>query len=231
MNIEGEQHKYVTYLFITSLLNLLSAFLIASLYPSRLEARAIYSVIHLVLGFTAEIISYYMITRNAIIKKREAIQHIHNMFERIESSYKRVNTGNLVIDALVSNALRPAYEHNIESKHSINISAEDITMEGYDLCVILGNMLENVIESASAVPPGTNRSIEIYIISNHHSLMLQVMNTYQKPCGPVKKTLKKDPEFHGIGLLNIQKTAEKYGGHLKLNATDNQFETSVVLPL
>ncbi|MNN85727.1 hypothetical protein D3C81_2030490 [compost metagenome] len=41
---------------------------------------------------------------------------------------------------------------------------------------------------------------------------------------------KENPWLHGIGLSNVQRTADKYGGHLKTTAKTGEFETVVVLP-
>ncbi|WP_431191762.1 GHKL domain-containing protein [Paenibacillus polymyxa] len=43
-------------------------------------------------------------------------------------------------------------------------------------------------------------------------------------------TLKDNSDYHGLGLINVQHIAEKYGGYLYINATNKKFETFVMLP-
>lgn len=43
------------------------------------------------------------------------------------------------------------------------------------------------------------------------------------------KTTKADKENHGIGIENIKKTVEKYGGFVELNCDDSYFEIEIGL--
>jgi sensor histidine kinase regulating citrate/malate metabolism len=162
---------------------------------------------------------------------QQAIQHITQTLDQINMSYQRVATGNLVIDALVSNALNIAHLNRIDVKYDIRIVAADIRLDRYDLCVVIGNVLDNAIEAARLVPSIEDKFIHLRIYSNDYALTIYVANSRRKLIKEEKqKRKKKDPDFHGFGLTNIQRVAEKYGGHLQTEASSNQFETIVVLP-
>ncbi|KWX77125.1 hypothetical protein AML91_08750 [Paenibacillus jilunlii] len=160
----------------------------------------------------------------------EGIEHINRILHQIEASCQKVTTGNLAIDALISNALSIAYDRRIAMEHKIHIIAAEINIDRYDLCIVLGNLLDNSIEAAQQVSGTENRFIQLHIHSNNNALVIYVGNSMADP--PLSEPLshKDNPGLHGIGLSNVQRTADKYGGHLKTTAKNGKFETVVVLP-
>ncbi|ARF69343.1 hypothetical protein B7C51_18295 [Paenibacillus larvae subsp. pulvifaciens] len=162
---------------------------------------------------------------------QEAIVHINQTLEHMNAAYLRITTGNLVIDALVSHALNIANDNGIALKHDIRITASDIRLDRYDLCMVIGNVLDNAIEAVRLVPNKEDKFIHLRMSSNSHSLFIHVVNSRLEQNQPNQRTLKDNPDFHGFGLTNIQRVAEKYGGYLQTKARNRQFETSIMLPL
>ena len=136
----------------------------------------------------------------------------------------------MAIDALVSNALNIAHDNNISVKCDIYVAASVINIERFDLCIVLGNLLDNAIEAAVQVTEREDKFIHLQIFTDRFSLFIHIVNARKESGNQVGRTLKKNPEFHGIGLTNVQRVAEKYGGHLKTEARVNEFETTVFLP-
>ncbi|WII39976.1 sensor histidine kinase [Paenibacillus thiaminolyticus] len=163
-------------------------------------------------------------------RDEEAIAHLNQMLEHMNSAYLRVTTGNLVIDALVSHSLQIAYDSGITMKYDIRIDASDIFLERYDLCIVLGNVLDNAIEAAQLVTQKEDRFIHLNISSNSQALFIQVINARRGENRFLERTCKDNPHFHGIGLSNIQRVAKKYGGYLQTSPGNRRFDTVVVLP-
>ncbi|MFL1671743.1 GHKL domain-containing protein [Paenibacillus thiaminolyticus] len=161
---------------------------------------------------------------------QEAIQHINRTLNQIDTSYLRITTGNLVIDALVNNVLNMAYENNITVHYNINFNADQVDIDRYDLCIVVGNVLDNAIEAVRLIPGNENRLIHLKIYSINNSLIIHVINSRREISEQNKNNSRKYPDLHGVGLLNIQKVAETYGGHLTTIAGDKNFETIIVLP-
>ncbi|QWU16638.1 Sensor histidine kinase YesM [Paenibacillus sophorae] len=160
----------------------------------------------------------------------EAIRHINQSLDQINASYRNITTGNLVIDALVSNALHVAKENSIVMKYNITAVTSDIKIDRYDLCIVIGNVLDNAIEAARLVPKVEDKFIHLRVQSSSQALVIHVINSRQESTDQRLRVLKADPDLHGYGLINIQKIAEKYGGHVKKTSTSGQFEIIVVLP-
>ncbi|BFH30465.1 hypothetical protein PMJ1TS6_42280 [Paenibacillus melissococcoides] len=163
-------------------------------------------------------------------RDEEAIAHLNQMLEHMNSANLRITTGNLVIDALVSHSLDIAYDSGIAMTHDIRIVASDIFLDRYDLCIVLGNVLDNAIEAARLVPKMEDRFIHLNISSNSQALFIQVINARRGQNHFLERTCKNNLDLHGIGLSNIQRVAQKYGGYLQTRPGNERFDTIVVLP-
>lgn len=161
---------------------------------------------------------------------QESIHHINSMLGQIHQPSLRLSTGNLVIDSLIGNALNIACEHKIAIKYDIHIHAEAIDIDRFDLCTVIGNVLDNALNAAARVPKKEDRFIQLLIFTTDTSLFIQVTNSRNNSSTIVQHNFKENPAFHGFGLTNIQSVTEKYGGHLVTNAQNNEFETIIVLP-
>ena len=161
----------------------------------------------------------------------EAKQYIGTAIEHIDRSYKRINTGFLPIDALVSNALNIAGANNITFKSDIKIEKERINIERYDLCVALGNLLDNAVEAARKVINPDDRYISLSIITADNSLIINIENSSERMSNPDLKTDKKNTLLHGYGISNVKAIAEKYGGVFTIERRESSCEATLIFPV
>ncbi|MFB5675197.1 GHKL domain-containing protein [Paenibacillus terreus] len=166
------------------------------------------------------------IKRNELEQARE---HIKVTLNKIEDAYHRVNTGNLVIDALVTNTLNIGQANGIKIDTKLSLAMQDIHIERYDLCVVLGNMLDNAIEASKKIKIADDRYMLIKIHSNESALFLHILNHVEKEAAPLQSQ-KANPEFHGLGLTNISRICDKYGGNMTIEVKNKVFNNMVVLP-
>ncbi|MGG1617871.1 sensor histidine kinase [Paenibacillus sp. NRS-1781] len=160
----------------------------------------------------------------------EASGYIHLTLDKIDISYLRVNTGNLVIDALVSNILNIAQDNGVRVKYKFNLLDKNLKIERYDLCVLLGNILDNAVEAAILSGQTDDKYVEINIFSNEYTLFMNVINT-MKDFTCSFRTKKQEPDFHGNGLANIRRVTEKYDGNIRIEAMNHRFNIMVSLQL
>jgi sensor histidine kinase regulating citrate/malate metabolism len=163
-------------------------------------------------------------------EKEEALSYIDKATENIEKSYKRINTGNLVIDALVSNALYTSAANNITFKSDIRIESGRINIERYDLSVTLGNLLDNAVEACKKISNPDDKYIHVSVFTSETALAINIINS--KNAGGAKdlKTDKADKLKHGYGLDNVRTVTEKYGGTFSTVSNESSFESTAVLP-
>ncbi|MEK4436618.1 GHKL domain-containing protein [Paenibacillus sp. FSL K6-2862] len=162
-------------------------------------------------------------------KHEAASDHIKLTLNKIEGVYQRVNSGNLVIDALVTNTISVGQANGIKIDARIQLHSQQVHIDRYDLCVVLGNMLDNAVEASKKVRQAEDRYILIAIHSTASAIVIQVLNHAEQSLTHMKSE-KPNPEFHGIGLTNISRMCEKYGGHMTIEHHQRTFNNMVVLP-
>ncbi|MGP0583410.1 ATP-binding protein [Paenibacillus timonensis] len=158
-----------------------------------------------------------------------ALEHIRVTLNKVEDAYHRVNTGHLVIDALVTNALNIGEANGIRIDTQLNLYSQDLNIDRYDLCVVLGNLLDNALEASKKVKIAEDRYILIRIRSDESALSVQIKNQTEDEVIRLQSQ-KPNREFHGIGLTNISRICEKYGGNMTIETSSKSFNNMVVLP-
>lgn len=161
----------------------------------------------------------------------EADNYIESAIDHLDKSYKRVITGYLPIDALVSNALNIAANNNIDFKTNINVDKDAITIERYDICVALGNLLDNAVEACKKVDNPDDRYISISIVTKDGDIVIHIQNSAERMTSNCFETEKNDAIYHGYGINNIIAISEKYGGVFNIERNESSCEATLFLPL
>lgn len=160
-----------------------------------------------------------------------AVNYISDMKESMQNGGKQIiETGNPIIDAVLSEKIHTAREQGISVKDEIFIS-KGIQLDSLDGCILFGNIMDNAIEACAKIPPEEERTIRIKMTSKADMLICRFTNTVNREILIDKnlKTTKDNAEMHGIGITNIKKSAEKYGGTVSFVAKEGEFEVSFVL--
>jgi sensor histidine kinase regulating citrate/malate metabolism len=110
---------------------------------------------------------------------------------------------------------------------------KDIEYRRFDLCVIIGNLLDNAMEACLKQPEDDKRFIRVYIGLLRQQLYIYVSNSVGgkviKNGGSYIST--KNFSTHGFGLMRVDKIAGKYGGYINRQDEEGVFATEVMLPL
>lgn len=176
----------------------------------------------------------HLVYLNECVERREfdeAKRYIGTAIEHIDKSYKRINTGFLPIDALVSNSLNIAEANNITFKSDIKIEKERICIERYDLCVALGNLLDNAVEACKKVSNPDDRIISVSIVTGDNSMVIHIENSAERMTETNFKTDKKDKLLHGYGISNVKAISEKYGGVFTIERRESSCEATLIFPI
>ena len=138
----------------------------------------------------------------------------------------RIRTGNKMADAILNSKLTLAAEKqikvNAEAKIPVSLSVSEL-----DLCIIIGNLLDNAIEACAEIPV-EERMIRVYMEMKGNFLYLSVINT---AAGKKKHSFRSTKgEGHGLGLGRIDQVVRKYDGYLTRASEDGVFSTEIILP-
>ena len=142
-----------------------------------------------------------------------------------------VKTGNVMADAILNSKLSLARKREIACDVTAALPGKTPVTD-VELCVILGNLLDNAIEACAAVADPSGRFLRVYIGRFKGQLYISVTNAMAgtpKKKGGTYATTK--GENHGFGLKRIDRTVKKYGGYLNRQHEDGVFCTEVMLPL
>ena len=137
-----------------------------------------------------------------------------------------VRTGNALTDAIFNSKLSLAMEKQIQVKASARIPVT-LTVSELDLCVIIGNLLDNAIDACMELPP-PQRLIRIYMEMKGNYLYLALTNT---AAGAKKYSFASTKgKGHGFGIARMDAIVKKYGGYIRRASEDGAFSTEVLLP-
>lgn len=141
-------------------------------------------------------------------------------------------TGVGIVDAVLNVKKELAEEKGF----CLDIDAElpaNTGIDAGDFCAILGNLLDNAIESMERQEAGGSAEpIRVSLRRINHFLMIQVSNPCREQClekrGPFR-SLKADAARHGWGLKSVKRAVLKYGGSFLCGMEDGRFVATAML--
>ena len=166
----------------------------------------------------------------------ELQEYLHGMRDFMVNPSEYVMTGNEQVDSLLNYKIGKAAERLSSVKTDIRIP-EELHLNSFDLNVILGNLLDNAVESAIQTE---EKKLEIRMRAEKGLLFLNIRNSCPEKQAEKKgssrafaafPTTKADRENHGIGLKNVQAIVEKYHGDMELTCENGWFEADLMLYL
>ncbi len=139
---------------------------------------------------------------------------------------------NQFADALISHYLKVAQEQGITVNTNLYLP-NNVGIDDQDLCVILGNCLENAIEACSKLPQDQLRYIDIKTTIAKNHLVIKIANSF---CGSVIRQgdhfiSSKDGADHGLGLASVKALTAKYHGYCSIHCEQQVFKVAVSLKL
>lgn len=137
-----------------------------------------------------------------------------------------IKTGNHMADAVLNSKLSLAAEREIKVKAKAEIPVK-LSISELDLCIIIGNLLDNAMEACMELPP-EGRLIRIYMEIKGNYLYLALTNTAK---GKKKHNFRTSKgEGHGLGLVRVDTVVKKYNGYVTRASEDGAFSTEILLP-
>lgn len=158
-------------------------------------------------------------------KAQKYISEVTNGIEQLDMF---MDVGNDFVNAILNSKLSIAKSKGIEVLCNFSGKVEGINE--YDLCNLMGNVLDNAIEAAERADD--NAVVEVSLFSDKLKLVLTVSNSISKSVlnsNPELKTVKDKHELHGFGIQTIKTIADKYDGNVDFYEEDLVFFCRVLL--
>ena len=163
------------------------------------------------------------------------VDQMKNYLNELETDLDSIDTlyhsGNLQLDSILNAKLAIAEKGQIRIHCDASIPPQ-LHVSDLDLCVILGNLLDNAIESCRKIENPDERFIRVYIGILKKQLYISITNatseTVKQRTDHYFTTKRGD---HGHGLKRVDQVVKKYDGYLNRQNEPGVFATEIVLPL
>lgn len=162
------------------------------------------------------------------------LTEIGNYLDALEKELDHVDTlvksGNMMVDAILNSKLTLARRQEISINCKVKVP-ERISVEDVDLCVILGNLMDNALEACRAIAQ-KERFLRVYMTVNKSQLYLSVQNSAKaEPDFDERNYITKKRGNHGLGMKRVQAAVDKYHGYLNLANEPGIFAAEVTMPV
>ena len=148
-----------------------------------------------------------------------------------------IESGNVNLDAILNSKLSLALKNGIDVDYTAKCP-EKLTVSDIDLCALIGNLIDNAVESCEKVAKAHEEGakelpfLRLYIGVLKKQLYISITNA-------TTETVRKlDSEYitnkrgnHGHGLRRINLMVEKYEGYINRQNEPGVFVTEIMLPL
>lgn len=162
----------------------------------------------------------------------ELEQYLNNLDKDLTTVDTVIKTGNVMVDAILNSKISLAKSKDINVNAKAIVPKELKILE-IDLCVIIGNLLDNAIEACMKIDNPHDRFIRVYVDIFKEQLYISVQNSNGGKIKKIGKTYHttKESNSHGFGLIRVDNIVNKYNGYINRQNEEGVFATEVMLPL
>lgn len=159
---------------------------------------------------------------------------MRNYLNQLEHDLVQVDhllkTGNLMVDAILNSKLTIAKQRHIQIQCKA-IAPETMSIRDTDLCVILGNLMDNAMEACGKVTE-EERFIRIYIDIVRKQFYISITNAAPQVLSFEEQNyISNKRGNHGHGMKRVQLSVDKYDGYLNLKNEAGVFVSELMIPL
>ncbi len=142
-----------------------------------------------------------------------------------------INTNNVIVNAILNTKYQEADAKGIVFVFRVN-DLSDLKIKDEDVVTILSNLLNNAIEACETCEG--KKVIKFKFIKEDDMTIIAVKNTFNYDVkyenGEIKSTKTTNVDEHGVGIKNVLKSIEKYGGSYVIEDKNKEFFFSIIIP-
>lgn len=164
----------------------------------------------------------------------EAREYLKPVYTDIAKVGKALKTSKPAVNALLQTKMEYAEKRKVQLYIEVSSDLEGITMEQWDLCKILANLIDNAIAAVSN--NASDKEVHVHIMEDEQNYILSVYNN-----GPVipenkqqlifkKGYTSKKEEGHGLGLGIILDIVETEKGIISVDSKEGKTDFEIRLP-
>lgn len=166
------------------------------------------------------------LTLSQIEELEEYLRHLDEELTKVDSYIK---SGNLLVDAILNSKFSIAETSDIKITCTATVP-EELRLSDVDVCIILGNLLDNVIESCKLIE-APKRFLRVYMVMFGEQLYISIQNSAKEELSFEERGyISTKRGNHGLGMKRVKLLIDKYGGFLNLANESGIFACEVTLP-
>ena len=163
-----------------------------------------------------------------------AIKYLETFQSEAEVPNGTFRTGNDLLNGLLKQKLSSALEQGINVEVSLDFRQGEF-IEPFDLCVLMGNILDNAVEACLKIDSESDRFIRVSGGLSANCLLIKAENSCVNnsvSTDSLPHTTKANTLIHGYGLRNIQRVLDRYNGNLTIKTEEaNRFTATMLIPI
>lgn len=164
----------------------------------------------------------------------ELKSYLSKLDDKFKKSAFKIKTGNPISDCIINEKFDIASAHNIDFNCDFVIP-KNSSIDSFDLCILLGNSLDNAIEACDKITSSTiKKEINLKSYIRDFYMIIEITNSKQEPIKYINNKIqstKPNKLIHGIGIDNIREIAKKYGGIVDIIEEKNRFNLCIMLKI
>lgn len=171
----------------------------------------------------------------ALVSAKQSVQAIDcldKILGKAETSTKCFDTGNNIIDSLLTDKQQLATQYNTNIVFIGCLPKEEFDL--LDLCIITSNAIDNAIEACAKDSTQCDKEIIFESRLQQGYLVMRFQNpTFQK-VNIIRNaviTTKSDKIHHGFGIYNMKQIVKRNNGDFKMHLDKNSFLLEIALHL
>ena len=170
----------------------------------------------------------------AAIKELSGNEEIDEYLTKMQIELKKYSqsshSGNHFLDVIINKYITECELKEINFTYDVRLS-NLLGVEMYDLVAILGNVLDNAVESAEK---SKDKFINLFTDHRNTYDIVVIRNSCdEKPISDnlILKTTKNNKRFHGFGLKSLKNTLKKYDGDYtwEYDEKNREFITTIMI--
>ncbi len=174
----------------------------------------------------------HLLAIRSLTDDENIIGYIEKLTDGINNYSEIASSGNHSLDVIINKYITECEIKDVKFTYDIRKS-NLLNMEIYDMVAILGNLLDNALESAEN---SDGKFIQLQTDRKNNYDIVTIKNSCDKKPetdGDKLKTTKTNKRFHGLGIKSVKSALKNYDGdyNWEYDEKEKEFETTVLLPV
>jgi hypothetical protein len=216
-----QQREMAKVILMNEMLHQQHAHYLQSKRSTEAVRRIYHDLKHQIVGLRAE------------IDPERRATHLDSLEATISCYGTRVETGNGVLDVVLTAKAQEFAEHGVEFTCVVDGSVLSF-ISAIDLATLFGNALDNALEGSLTVANPEQRLVRVAAYERNGFILATFENYFTGEIqvhDGVIATSKSDKDRHGIGLDSIRRIATAYGGSSTVTLADGWFNLRILFPI